>query len=77
MRVQLERTFLTTPAGVHIPESDPEVVVVESPTVLSAIVEFIADDHARLLGSIAETGERATATVWKGRVYLLAGTPLG
>jgi hypothetical protein len=72
MRVRLERTTLTTASGTRVVEVEPEYVVVESDSLATALLTFIADDSAQLLGSIRQEGDRAKATVWKNRVYLLS-----
>lgn len=72
MRVRLERTSLTTASGTRVVEVQPDYVFIESESLVAAILTFIADDQARLLGSIKEEDDHAVATVWKNRVYLLS-----
>ncbi len=75
MRVRLERTFLTTASGIRVADAKSDFVVIESDTVVTAILNFITHDQARLLGSITEEDGRGAATAWKNRVYLLAAEP--
>lgn len=62
MRVRLEPTSLTTASGTRVVEAHPEYVVVESESLATTILTFIADDGARLLGSIKQEDDRAMAT---------------
>jgi hypothetical protein len=71
MRVRLERTSLTTASGTRVVDIAPEYVIVESESLVAAIGSFVADDQARLLGSIKEEEGRAFATAWRNRVYLI------
>jgi hypothetical protein len=71
VRVRIERTFLTTASGTRVIEADPEISVVESSSPTLAIIEFVTREGARLLGSIAVDGNRATATAWKNRMFVI------
>ena len=72
MRVRVERTFLTTASGTRVIDDRAEAVVIESESLSNAILAFISNDNARLLGSITEADGRGAATAWKNRVYVLA-----
>ena len=75
VRVRIERTYLTTNSGTRVVETRPDHVTVDSESLHSAIVEYIEKDGGRLLGTISETAQRAAATAWKNRVYLLSAEP--
>jgi len=75
MRVRIERTFLTTNSGTRVIDADPESVIVESESLTAAIISFITNDHARLLGTLSESHHRVAATAWKNRVYTLTAEP--
>lgn len=75
MRVRVERTFLTTATGTRLIEARPESFTVEAETLKDALVDFIAQDGGRLLGTVTEKPDRAVATAWKNRVYLLCAEP--
>jgi len=75
MRVRIERTFLTTNSGTRVIDAEPESVIVESESLIAAVLSFITNDGARLLGTLAEDDHLVTATVWKNRVYTLTAEP--
>lgn len=71
MRVRVERTYVTTESGTRAIVSRPEYTTIEADSLGAALLEFIHSDGGRLLGTITETANKAVATVWKRRVYLL------
>lgn len=75
MRVRIERTFLTTASGTRVVEAEPETVVVESSSPSYALIEFVTREGARLLGGISADGNRATATAWKNRMFVVTAEP--
>ena len=75
MRVRIERTFLTTNSGTRVIDADPESVIVESESLTAAILSFLTNDQARLLGTLSESDYRVAATAWKNRVYTLTAEP--
>ena len=76
MRVQLERTFLTTPEGRAVVFQHPEKFEVDATTLREAMISFIADHDGRLLGTITELENRAVCTAWSaGRLYVLMASP--
>ncbi|HEX9162531.1 MAG TPA: hypothetical protein VF980_12565 [Thermoanaerobaculia bacterium] len=76
MRVVLERTFLTTASGTRVIDARPEYVTVEANSLPAAIIAFVEQDHGRVLGTISEvTNQRAVATAWKNRLYILSAEP--
>lgn len=75
MRVRVERTFVTTASGTRVIEAEPESIVVDAISLSQALLDFIENDGARLLGTIAATDTRAVATVWRNRMYMLSAEP--
>ena len=76
MRVQLERTFLTTPEGRAVIFQHAEKFERDATSLREAMLAFIDDDKGRLLGTITEMENRAVCTAWaEGRLYVLMATP--
>jgi hypothetical protein len=75
MRVQIERTYLTTEIGTRVIGPRSDRTIVESDSLARAMMEFIFSDGAKLLGTITESEGRAVATAWKDRVYRLTAEP--
>ncbi|HUP50708.1 MAG TPA: hypothetical protein VNA04_18180 [Thermoanaerobaculia bacterium] len=75
MRIRVERTFLTTQSGTRVIVAQPESSVMDADSLSGALLAFIEQDGARLLGTIAEKEHRAVATAWKNRVYILSAEP--
>lgn len=76
MRVELERTFLTTVEGRAVIIQQPENSEVDAMSLKEAIVAFIEDEGGRILGTITELPNRAVCTGWvSGRLYVLMATP--
>lgn len=76
MRVELERTFLTTAEGRAVIIQQPEKSRVDATSLKEAIIAFIDDEGGRLLGTITELPNRAVCTGWvSGRLYVLMATP--
>ena len=77
MRVRVERSFITTPAGTRVLNPRPESRVLEANSLRGALVSFIEGERGRLLGTVSElTDVRAVATAWvDGRLYVLAAEP--
>jgi hypothetical protein len=75
VRVRIERTFLTTDGGTRMIHVRPDFFTVEAESLRAALVEFIASEGGKLLGTVSEHGQRAVATAWKNRVYLLSAQP--
>lgn len=75
MRVRIERTYLTTPAGTRVAIEHTDRTTVEAESLARALLDFIHSDGARLLGTITEHQVKAVATAWKDRVYLLSAEP--
>jgi len=71
MRVRIEQTWVTRPTGTRVVSYKPDYTVVEADSFSKAILDFIVRDGARLLGMIIEKEDKAVATAWKNRVYLL------
>jgi len=76
MRVELERTFLTTTEGRAVIVQLPEKSEVDATSLREAMVAFIEDESGRLLGTITELPNRAVCTGWvSGRLYVLMASP--
>ncbi len=78
MRVVLERTFLTTAEGRRVVPQIPTRHTVDAASLRSAVLEFIARENGRVLGTVTETDHRAVCTGWvSGRLYLVVAEPVG
>lgn len=76
VRVNIERTFLTSPEGTRLISPEMRQFVVEATGLRDAILEFISREGGRVLGSITETPERAVCTGWtSGRLYVIEAQP--
>lgn len=76
MRIQLERTYLTTTAGRHVVVLQPQYYVVEADSLRTALLEFVSRENGRVLGSITESETKALCTAWaSSRAYLLVAEP--
>ncbi len=78
MRIEVERTFLTTAEGQRVIPQIPSRQTVESLSLRNALVDFITREDGRMLGSITENEHRAVCTGWTcGRLYLLVAEVVG
>ncbi len=70
----MERTFLTTEEGRRVITQIPVRLTVEAPSLRNALLEFVARENGRILGTVTESEQRAVCTAWcSGRLYLLVG----
>jgi hypothetical protein len=58
VHVRIERTWLTTDSGTRVVESEPESFLVESSSPSLALIEFVTNEGARLLGASANLKQR-------------------
>jgi hypothetical protein len=76
VRVNIERTFLTSPEGTRLISPEMRKFVVEALGLREAILEFISREEGRVLGTITESPQRAVCTGWTGgRLYVIEAQP--
>jgi hypothetical protein len=73
MLYEVEKLFLTDPAGNPAEPVDHEIHSIEASTAKTAALLYIEQDGARLLGSVCDApGDQCTAVGWAdGRAYAI------